>query len=113
LQALDLLNDPIFVEAARALAQSTLKKGGTRLRGRIDWAFLQALDRKPTPAERQILVALHQKSLAEFAARPETARTFIHVGESPIDGNLRSNDLAAMTVVARAILNLHETITRN
>jgi hypothetical protein len=113
LQALDLLNDPIFVEAARALAQSTLTKGGTRLRDRIDWAFLQALDRKPTPAERQILVALHQKSLAEFAARPQTARTFIHIGESPVDGNLRSNDLAAMTVVARAILNLHETITRN
>ena len=46
LQALVLLNDPIFVEAARVFAQNTLKKGGPTLDGQIDWAFFQALDRK-------------------------------------------------------------------
>jgi hypothetical protein len=113
LQALVLLNDPIFVEAARVLAQNSLKKGGRTLGDRIDWAFLQALDRKPTLAERQILVELHRKSFAQFRAEPQSARDFIRVGEAPAERDLRPGDLAAMTVVARAILNLHETITRN
>ncbi len=113
LQALILLNDPVFVEAARVFAQNTLKKGGPTLDARIDWAFLQALSRKPTPDERKILADLHQKSLAEFAAQPQKAREFVRVGESPLATDVRPTDLAAMTTVARAILNLHETITRN
>ena len=113
LQALILLNDPVFVEAARVFAQNILKKGGLTLNARIDWAFLQAVSRKPTPAERKILADLHKKSLAEFAAQPQKAREFVRVGESPLATDVRPTDLAAMTTVARAILNLHETITRN
>jgi hypothetical protein len=113
LQALVLLNDPIFLEAARVFAQNTLKKGGPTLNDRIDWAFLQALSRKPTPAERRILVALHKTTSAYFTADPKSARDFIGMGESPIEIDLRPADLASMTIVARAILNLHETITRN
>ena len=113
LQALILLNDPIFVEAARVFAQNILKKGGPTLDARIDWAFLQAVSRKPTPAEREILADLHQKSLAEFAAQPQKAREFVRVGESPLATEGKPTELAAMTTVARAILNLHETITRN
>jgi hypothetical protein len=113
LQALVLLNDPIFVEAARVFAQNILTQGGTVLEGRIDWAFMQALSRPPTAAERQILVGLHQRSLTQFKAEPERAQQFIHTGEAPLDPNAKPVDLAAMTAVARAILNLHETITRN
>ena len=113
LQALILLNDPVFVEAARVFAQNILKKGGPTLNARIDWAFLQAVSRKPTPAERKILADLHKKSLAEFATQPQKAREFVRVGESPLATDVRPTDLAAMTTVARAILNLHETITRN
>jgi hypothetical protein len=113
LQALVLLNDPIFVEAARVFAQNILKQGGAALEGRIDWAFMQALNRLPTVAERQILLGLHQRSLTQFKAEPEKAQQFIHMGEAPLDPKPKPVDLAAMTTVARAILNLHETVTRN
>ena len=113
LQALILLNDPIFVEAARVFAQNILKKGGPTPKQRIDWAFLQTVSRKPTAAERNILVELHKKNLAEFAAQPQKAREFVRVGEAPLATDVDSTELAAMTTVARAILNLHETITRN
>jgi hypothetical protein len=110
LQALDLLNDPIYVEAARYFAQNILKNGGASA---IDWAFERALSRKPLEKERQVLLGLYQESLAEFRANPKAAGEFIHTGEAPVDSSLRAADLAAMTTVARAILNLHETITRN
>ena len=112
LQALVLLNDPTFVEAARVFAQNILKQGPS-LNGRVEWAFLQALSRKPTRAERMILEGLHEKSLRQFTTEPEWAREFIQVGEAPLGKTLKPADMAAMTVVARAILNLHETITRN
>ena len=113
LQALILLNDPIFVESARVFAQNILKKGGPTIRERIEWGFLQAVSRKPTPAEREILAELHNKSLAEFAAQPQSAREFIRVGEAPPAMDVNPTELAALMTVARAILNLHETITRN
>jgi len=109
-QALDLLNDPIYVEAARYFAQNVLKNGGA---SGIDWAFERALGRKPLEKERQVLLKLYQESLAEFRADPKAANDFIHTGEKPVDPGLKAADLAAMTTVTRAILNLHETITRN
>src|SRR5262249_58848341 len=63
LQALELLNDPIFVEAARAFAQNILKQGGGTPDGQINWAFMQGLNRLPTSAERQILLGLHERRL--------------------------------------------------
>ena len=113
LQALILLNDPIFVEAARVFAQNILKKSGPTIGERIDWGFMEAVSRKPTPAEREILVELHKKGLAEFAAQPQRARELIRVGEAPLATDVNPTELAAMVTVARAILNLHETITRN
>jgi len=113
LQALVLLNDPIFVESARVFAQNILKQGGATTTARIDWAFLRALGRKPTAAERQILVELHRQSRAEFVAKPQRAQEFVRVGESPVAKDVPTTELAAMTTVARTILNLHETITRN
>jgi len=111
-QALDLLNDDIYVESARFFAQNILKSG---LNGApaIDWAFEKALSRKPLEKERQVLLKLYQESLADFRADPKAASEFIHTGEKPVDPALKPADLAAMATVARAILNLHETITRN
>ncbi len=113
LQALDLLNDPIFVEAARVFAQHILEKGGHKIDQQINWAFEQAVNRPPTEREQQILEGLHQQSLTRFRTSPTDARQFLHVGESATDAKLKPVDLAAMTTVARAILNMHETITRN
>jgi hypothetical protein len=113
LQALDLLNDPIFVEAARVFAQNILENGGHKLDQQINWAFERAVSRAPTEREAQILESLHQQSIAKFSQSPMSAKQFTSVGESPVAAKLKPADLAAMTTVARAILNMHETITRN
>jgi hypothetical protein len=113
LQALVLLNDSIFVEAARVFAENILVNGGQTLKKRIDWAFQRALGRRPSSAERAILVQLHKQSLSEFSASPERAQEFVHVGEAPVAESLSAPELAAMAAVARAVLNLHELVTRN
>jgi hypothetical protein len=107
-QALDLLNDVIYVEAARYFAVNALKKSDP-----IDWAFKKALGRAPQDAERTVLVNLHNEALAEFRANPKAASDFIHTGDKLVDPSVKAPDVAAMTTVMRAILNLHETITRN
>ncbi|MCC6859115.1 MAG: PSD1 domain-containing protein [Bryobacterales bacterium] len=112
LQALVLLNDPVFVEAARGLAQGMLTAGGRSLKARLEWAFLRALGRKPGKQERRILADLFRKSRDDFRRRPDQAAKLIHIGEAPVPERLKPVELAAMTTVARAILNLHETITR-
>ena len=101
LQALVLLNDPIYVEAARVLAEHMLEQGGHGVPHEIDWAFQRALGRKPEPEERKILEDLHTKSLAKFRAAPEDATELIHAGEAPVAAKLKPADLAAMTTVAR------------
>jgi hypothetical protein len=106
LQALVLLNDPIYVEAARVFAQDVLHHD-------IGWGFERAVSRPPSAEERRILDGLYKRSLAHFRSAPEDARQLIHQGESPVAANVDAAKLAAMTMVARAILNSHETITRN
>jgi hypothetical protein len=113
LQALVLLNDPIFVETARVFAERTMASGGSGFDKRLGWAFDRALDRQPASQEQEILSKLYQTSLERFRAAPEEARAFVSVGESPLPPKQDVVELAAMTTVTRAILNLHETITRN
>ena len=113
LQALVLLNDPIYVEAARAFAGSLLAAPRGTAGARIDAAFLRALSREPTAPERGILLGLYQDSLKQFRAAPAEARQFLRVGEAPLPAHADPAELAALATVTRAILNLHETITRN
>ena len=114
LQALVLLNDPIFVEAARVFAQNILASGSKNFDDQLDWAFQRALNRSPVKEERRILSKLYKKSLPGFrAGNAENAQKLVSVGESPVPAGMKQPELAAMTTVARAILNLHETITRN
>src|SRR6185369_15714194 len=112
LQALVLLNDPIYVEAARIFAQNILKRGRT-WNERLDWAFTRALSRTPTAEERRILTDLYRKTSDHFQHSQTDAVSLIHEGEAPVSTQFKPPELAAMTTVARAILNLHETITRN
>src|SRR5205085_4698361 len=63
LQALVLLNDPIYVEASRVFAQHILENGGHGAAQQIEWAFERAENRKPSAEERRILLDLHRKSL--------------------------------------------------
>jgi hypothetical protein len=113
LQALVLLNDPIYVEAARVFAEHVLSESGSNVKTRIDAAFQRALNRAPTGEERRILANLYRSSLRQFRAAPATALELVSVGDSAVAQKIPAPELAAMTAVTRAILNLHETITRN
>ncbi len=113
LQALVMLNDPTYVEAARVFAQRMLTEGGATLASQLDWAFARALSRPATADEKQILTDLHAKNLARFKADPLAARQFLTIGDAPLSPRFKPEDVAAATTITRAILNLHETITRN
>jgi hypothetical protein len=112
LQALVLLNDPTFVEAARALAQRMLTEGGRDPDQRIVYAFRAAVARKPDSKELEALRALVKAELSQYREHPDQADKLLHVGESKYDAKLNKPELAAWTTVASAILNLDETITK-
>ncbi len=112
-QALVLLNDPTYVEAARAFAARIIREGGNSPESRIGWAFRTALARKPTPEEAAVIERVMQKHLAEYRADEPGAEKVTHVGEAPAPADLNPAEHAAWTSVARIILNLHETITRS
>ncbi len=111
LQALDLLNDPSFAEAARALATRLLSEpeGEKNLTTR---AWVRCLSRQPTEEEQRILGEFNAAEFARFTADPKAAAELIGVGDSPAPKDIPPAKLATATSLARAILNLHETITR-
>jgi hypothetical protein len=112
-QALVLLNDPTYVEAARVLAARAVKEGGTTFESRLRWAYARTLGRSPREEEVRILGELLRKHRAEYAADPQAARRLVAVGLAPAAKNVDPVELAAWTSVARAILNLPELITRS
>jgi hypothetical protein len=74
---------------------------------------MRAVSRKPSQEERGILEGLYTRNLARFRAKGGAAQELASVGESPVAADAANPELAALTIVARAILNLNETITRN
>jgi hypothetical protein len=113
LQALVLLNDPTYVEAARQLAERLMRDGGARVDHRITQAFRLATARAPKPAEARLLLELLEANRAAYRADPQAALKLLQVGESPRDERLDAGELAAWTIVASTILNLDETVTKN
>ncbi len=113
LQALVLMNDPTYIEAARKLAERMMTDGGEpATHERITRAFRLAMARKPETRELQVLGKLYDKQLAAYRADGATALNLLKIGESPRNEKLDVAELAAWTVVASAILNLDETITK-
>jgi len=112
LQALVLMNDPAFVEAARAFAERIMREGGASLPSRLNWAFRRAVARDVTERERGVLVGLYWKHYGEYYRDREAAAQLLGVGEHPVPKDLDAGELAAWTSIARTILNLHETVTR-
>jgi hypothetical protein len=113
LQALVLLNDPTYVEAARAFAERIIKEGAKTLAQRLSYAYRLALSRDIKVAEQKVLTALYEKHLGEYRTDKTAAEKLVKTGERPVPSNMDVAELAAWTSVARVILNLHETITRN
>jgi hypothetical protein len=113
LQALVLLNDPTYVEAARVFAERIVREGGANAADRLSWAFHRVLSRAVKPEERTVLAALYEKHLAEYNADKTAAGKLVSTGEATSPKDMDVVELAAWTSVARVLLNLHETITRN
>lgn len=112
LQALALLNDPTYVEAARVLAVRIVREGGETDAERLAFAFRQIVQRSPSAAEAQRLTRLYEHHKSQFAADAAAANALVHVGDTPPPTDVPAAPLAAWTSVARVLLNLHETITR-
>jgi len=113
LQALTLLNDPIFVEAARKLADRSIHEGGAEPDNRLAYAFRLATGRKPDAAELEILRSTLTRMLAAYQNDEAAARSLLKVGASGIDDSIPVSELAAYTAVANVILNMDETITKS
>ena len=112
--ALALLNDPVFVEAARMFASRVLATSdSTAFSDQLHTAFRLALSRAPKPDETQILENLFFESLNDFRRDPSSRASLLSVGQAKQNSEADAAVLAAWTTVARAILNMNETITRN
>ena len=122
LQALVLLNDPIFVEASRAFALRTLQYQPSSAdleqwtsgdASRVAWAVETSVGRRARPDEVQILLHLLDKHRIDFGKDTTAVEALLSVGESSIPPGIDRSELAAWTSIARVLFNLHESITRN
>ena len=113
LQALTLLNDPIFVEAARKLAERSIREGGGDADARLEYTFRLATGRKPDAEEELVLRKKLDEMLADFQGDSDGAGALIGVGASPHDTAIPVSELAAYTAVTNMILNLDEVITKS
>jgi hypothetical protein len=112
LQALVLLNDPTYIEAARVLAEKMIREGGADPARRIRYAFRLATARDPNAKELQVLRELERAESAEYRRNKDAAGKLVGVGEAKVGAKVDASELAAWTTVASTILNLDETITR-
>lgn len=112
LQALVLLNDTTYVEAARALAERMLTDGGKTPVSRLDYGFRLATARAPQPRELIVLKDTLNAELLDYKRHEDKAQALLKNGEAPVNAKLDKSELAAWTTVASMILNLDETITK-
>lgn len=112
LQALNLMNDVAYLEAARVFAQRVMQDGGTNPPERIAYAFRKATARPPKPAETAILLGAFSANLEQFQQKPHAALKYVSYGEYPRDDRLDVSELAAYTSVTSLILNLNETVMK-
>jgi hypothetical protein len=111
LQALVTLNDPVYVEAAQALARLIVRAGGEDA-VRIRDGFLRVLARPPTPAETKHVMALLENAQANYRRKPEEAAALIANPDHPPPAEIDHVVLAAWTTVANVLLNLDETLMK-
>ncbi len=112
LQALTLMNNKLFIEAARCLAERIwlTTKGNPELA--VQAGYRLAVGRDPAPAELQIMGKTHQNFLSHYSANPAEAKLLLAVGERQRDQTIPVVEHAAMTMIANILLNLDETISK-
>ncbi|MBM3980365.1 MAG: DUF1553 domain-containing protein [Planctomycetes bacterium] len=113
LQALQLMNDVQYFEAARVLAERVLADGGKTTDDRITFLYRTALGRKPDADELRIVAAALAKQQKLFVADPEGAKKVARAGEAKTKGVAPDAEVAAWTMIANLVLNLDEAVTRN
>jgi len=111
LQALVLLNDPTYVEAARALAERALRESPGAAEPRIRWIFRAATARWPSEAETRVLADLLARRRERYRQQPAEAARLVAIGASQPSA-AEPAELAAWTMVASTVLNLDETVTK-
>ena len=112
LQALNLMNDVTYVEAARKIAERVLHEGGDSPASRIEYAFRTATARHPRETERELLLDSLEHYRTRYAAAPEEAAALLSEGESKRDESLDPAEHAAYTAIASLILNMDEVMTK-
>ncbi|MBB6052567.1 DUF1553 domain-containing protein [Armatimonas rosea] len=112
LQALILLNDPTYVEAARKLAERLMHEAPPSNPARIASLYSLLLARAPRPDETALLLTILNRQTTAYRKAPENAKKLLMVGESPVDTRLDPIELAAWATVCSTVLNLDEAITR-
>nr|MCS5631108.1 DUF1553 domain-containing protein [Pirellulaceae bacterium] len=111
--ALTLLNDPTFVEAARALAVRVVQRDGERENDKIRWLFLQVLSRPDTQQERGAVMQILQTAREYYKNNPQAAAQLQTNGLFKLESTVDVIEVSAWTMACRVVLNLSETITRN
>jgi hypothetical protein len=112
LQALVMLHDPQFVEAARHVAERILREGGETQKQRIEYGFLLCHARQPSELEFSVLKDVVETRLAQYTGDRDAANKLLSVGDSPIDDSHAVPELAAWTAASRVLLNLSEFVTK-
>lgn len=112
LQAFVTLNDPVYVEAAQALARRMVAEGGDSPADRARHGFTAAVARAPSPPELGALTDLYQSELAHYRAHPDAARTMATDPIGPLPDGLDAAEAAAWTVVGNVLLNLDELLNK-
>lgn len=111
MQALVLMNDPTFVEAARKLAERMCLEQSMDSTSRIYQTFRLLTGRPPETTELRPLLGLLTRQLQRFEADPAAAAALLKTGDTPSDDRIATAELAAYTIVASVLLNLDETLT--
>lgn len=113
LQALNLLNDPQQLEAARVLGSKLVENQALPVAEKITLAFRKIISRQPTAHEIEILVKGYSQEYERFSANPAEAKKFLQVGAYPQNDTLDPLECAAMMHVVSIIYNLDEAISKS
>jgi len=113
MQALATLDDPTFVEAARALAQRMILEGGNRSGDRIQYGFKLLMAHAPNARKENVLLNALNDYQSHYIHHPDDAKKVLETGDSKSNADIPETELAAYTMLASVMLNMDEAITRN
>ncbi|MFO1023184.1 MAG: PSD1 and planctomycete cytochrome C domain-containing protein [Planctomycetales bacterium] len=112
LQALNLMNDPTYVESARKLAERMIREGGSTVALQIDYGYRLVLGRGAKTRELAILIAAYDRTVGEFQKDSAQAVELLKVGTVPAESQIPPARLGALTVIASTLLNLDEAVMK-